>query len=227
MIDVSSTCWVAIRGAAAGDAAERDRFVTRYAPVIHAYLRARWGAVARAGDIEDAVQEVFLECFRSGGALERADEDAAAGGFRGFLYGVTRNVAARFDERRLRRREVALDTGLAEGSAVASDEDLAAAFDRAWARSVMREAFELQETAADSVAGARRRVELLRRRFEDGQPIREIARAWNEDPDRVHEEYARARREFARALRQVVAFHQPGAQFRIDQECRRLLEVLS
>jgi DNA-directed RNA polymerase specialized sigma24 family protein len=63
-----------------------------------------------------------------------------------------------------------------------------------------------------------RRVELLRLRFQEGMPIREIARLRGVDAASLHHEYARARREFRSALRDVIAFHHPGAPEEIDRE---------
>jgi hypothetical protein len=37
-----STSWTMSEGAAAGSLAEREQFARRYAPVIAAYLAARW-----------------------------------------------------------------------------------------------------------------------------------------------------------------------------------------
>jgi hypothetical protein len=72
-----------------------------------------------------------------------------------------------------------------------------------------------------------RRVELLRLRFQDGLPIRSIASRWGEDPAKVHHEYATARAEFRAALREVVAFHRPGATaVEIDVACAELLGVV-
>jgi hypothetical protein len=70
-------------------------------------------------------------------------------------------------------------------------------------------------------------VELLRLRFNDGLPIREIAVRWGEEAARLHHEYATARDEFQSALREVVAFHHPGtAPGEVDQACRELLARL-
>src|SRR4051794_37515406 len=88
------TCWTVIRGAARGDARDRDDFARRYEPVVRAYLTARWRSSGRLGWLDDAVQEVFVECFRRGGALDRVEPDRP-GGFRAFLYGVVRIVALR------------------------------------------------------------------------------------------------------------------------------------
>src|SRR5262249_51380287 len=143
----SSTCWIAIREAAAGDPAGRERFARRYAPVARAYLEARWKNTTRSHDVDDALQEVFMECFREGGALEKVDP-ARAGGFRAFLYGITRNIAARIEQRRARKREVPVDTAFADEHPGDEPGDLATVFDRAWAASIMGQAWDHQERQA-------------------------------------------------------------------------------
>jgi RNA polymerase sigma-70 factor (ECF subfamily) len=67
---------------------------------------------------------------------------------------------------------------------------------------------------------------LLRLRFHDGLPVRDIAARWDADPAKLHHEYARAREEFRAALREVVAFHQPGSADAIDRACADLLGLL-
>src|SRR5262245_8842034 len=93
-----STCWTVVRAAAAGSPADRDELGHRYLGVVRAYLGARWRGSALRPDLDDAVQEVFVECFRTGGALEAAG-DGRVPSFRAFLYGVVRNVARRFEAR--------------------------------------------------------------------------------------------------------------------------------
>jgi RNA polymerase sigma-70 factor (ECF subfamily) len=211
------TCWTLIRAAAGGDPAARERFARVYLPVVRAYIAARWRAARH--DVEDAAQDVFVECFRAGGLLEKVDAERA-GGFRAFLLGAVRNVARRHEVRRI--------PAVAENQPerAADDTGPARAFDRAWARALLREAARAQEAAA-SGPGAVRRVELLRLRFHDGLPIRKIARLWGADPARLHHEYATARAEFRAALRSVVAFHHPGAgPARVDQACGELLSLL-
>src|SRR5581483_3201874 len=142
-----------------------------------------------------------------GGALDRAD--AGRVGFRPFLAGVIRNVARQYETRRARSREQPPPTEL---ELAARDDALSRVFDRAWAAEIMRQAAERQaERATAAGPAAVRRVELLRLRFYDGLPIREIAARWQADPAKVHHEYAQAREEFRAALRGVVAFHGPGA----------------
>ena len=100
-------------------------------------------------------------------------------------------------------------------------------FDRAWAFSLLREAAGLQRLrAAELGPEALRRVELLELRLTRDLPIREIAARWNEPPERVHREYARAREEFRAALVETLAFHQPDPRS-AEQECQRLLAVIA
>ena len=218
MTSPDATCWSLICDAAGGDPAARERFARVYLPVVTAYLAARWRATAR--DADDAAQDVFVECFRAGGLLEKADADRT-GGFRAFLLGAVRNVARRHEARR--RPAAALPSNLP-----ADDTGPAAAFDRAWARALLRETARAQEAAArQSGPAAERRVSLLRLRFHDGLPIREIAARWRQDPAKLHHEYATARDEFRTALRAVVAFHHPSAApAEIDRACAELLGLL-
>jgi RNA polymerase sigma-70 factor (ECF subfamily) len=226
MTEPGSTCWTIIKAAAAGGLAEREEFARRYGPAIRAYLAARWRDSSRLGDLDDAVQEVFLECLKQGGVLDRA-ERGRPGGFRAFLYGAARNVARRLETRRLRAREQQppADGGL---DGVEADEDtLSRVFDRAWARALLREAARRhEERAATQDEAARRRVELLRLRFHEGLRIREIAQRWGADPTMLHHEYARVRREFRAALLDTIAFHHPGTPAELEQECANLLTLL-
>ena len=81
------TSWTIIEGAANGSVEARERFVELYTPALEAYLRKRWQQSTYIGSVDDAVQEVFLECFREHGVLAKADP-LRPGGFRRFLLGV-------------------------------------------------------------------------------------------------------------------------------------------
>ena len=83
------TCWTLIHAAALGRPVEREEFTRRYLTTVRAYLTARWQGTWLEGEIDDVVQEVFMACFRKGGALERVDTDRP-GGFSAFLYGIVR-----------------------------------------------------------------------------------------------------------------------------------------
>jgi RNA polymerase sigma-70 factor (ECF subfamily) len=223
MTSPESTCWTVIEAAAAGSPAAREEFARCYAPVVRAYLAARWRSSPSLNDLDDAVQEVFLQCFQRNGVLERADRGR---GFRPFLYGVARNVALRVETERGRRREQQPPSDAGLEGIPAADESLSRTFDRAWAKALLREAARALERRARADGAAYRRVELLRLRFHDGLPIRDIAARWQADPALLHHEYARARQEFRAALAEVVAFHHPGTAAEIDQECANLLALL-
>jgi RNA polymerase sigma factor (sigma-70 family) len=214
-----------IRGAAEGRTPDGEAFARRYEPIIRAYLGARWQHTSLEGEVDDAVQGVFVDCFRENGVLDRADSQIV-GGFRGFLYGVVRNVARRAERSRGRRRERQAGSGIDIEEIEAREEPLSKVFDRVWARTLLREAAELMSTRAREAGdGAARRVELLRLRFVDDMPIREIAERWDEEPERVHYHYKRAREEFKAALREAVRLHDPEGP--VEAECARLLEYVS
>ena len=203
--------------------AEREEFTRRYLPVVRSYLAARWRHGPMQGDVDDGVQEVFVACFKEHGALSRAN--AVTRGFRAFLLGVARNTALHMERTRARRssREHA---GI--GSEVMVDDaSLSRIYDRSYARAIMREAAaHMTERAGEPGSAGRRRVELLRLRFEEGLPIRDIARLWRREPDEIHREYAKAGREFRSALRDVVGISERCAQDRLDRECDMLLGLL-
>ena len=221
------TCWTLVEGATTGDERCRAEFAARYLPAIRAYLVARWRPTPLLDAVDDAVQQVFVDCFREDGALTRLDP-TREGGFRPFLYGVVRNVARHVETRRARNREHPPGSRVDLRELEGREEDLAHAFDRAWALGIVREAFALQRArAAERGDGAMRRVELLELRFVEDLPIRDVALRWDEDPARLHKEYAKARREYRSALHDVVAFHRPGPPQAVEQACREILALIS
>lgn len=221
---MDTTSWRVVRGAALGDHLARDEFARCYGGVITAYFAARWRRTALAEAVKDAQQEAFLECFREGGALQRVQEHRP-GGFRAFLFGVLRNVALRVEQRHVRDGRLSLQEGTVLDGLAAAGDSATAVFDREWARALMREAIVRQTAEADGDA-ARRRVELLRLRFQERMPIRDIARHWQMDAAIVHHEYARARREFEKALRAVVAEHHPGSDEDIERTLHEVVRAL-
>jgi len=222
----TATAWTVVLGAAAGRAEDRETFARRYMPVARAYLAARWHATPLAGEIDDAAQDVFIDCFKDDGALGRVDR-TRDGGFRAYFAGVIRNVALRHERSRARRRVDVSDSSFHPDEVPAESAALSSIFEREWAASLLKQARALQaERAAASGDAAKKRVELLRLRFEEGLPIREIATRLGEDADRLHHEYATARDEYREALREVVAFHHPGTKAEIDAECSRLLHAI-
>jgi RNA polymerase sigma-70 factor (ECF subfamily) len=225
MAQHDSTCWTLIQAAAAGSRGDREEFARSYGPVVRAYLAARWRASACLRELDDAVQEVFVECFKQNGVLARADRERP-GGFRPFLYGVIRHVALRVETGRV--RECQPPTNAPLDQVADSDAALSDVFDRAWARGLVRQAAERQaETARQAGEAVVKRVELLRLRFHEGLPIRDIARRWGVEPATLHHEYAKARQEFKAALLEVVAFHHPGTAEEVERQCAGLLTLLA
>jgi RNA polymerase sigma-70 factor (ECF subfamily) len=218
-----STRWTLIQAAAEGDAGARSEFARRYEPVVRAYLGARWRRTPLETETDDAVQEVFVDCFREGGPLGRVDP-ARPERFRAFLYGVVKNLARRFEDARRRSREVSAGSRIDLDDIEGREEALSRVFDRAWASLLLQDAVALQaEWAREKGKEAERRLELLLLRFDEDLPIREIARRWEVDPSWLHRQYARAREEYKRALREVVRDLQGGTPRNIELECARLL----
>jgi len=224
MADV--TCWTLIESAADGDRAARDAFAERYVPVVRAYLRSRWRGRASDAELEDAVQEVFVECLKEEGVLAR-NRSRRGSGFRAYLFGAVRNVALRSEEARGRKVD-APRTDSFEADGLAGDgETSSRAFDRAWAAAIVQEAAQRQrERARSEGEPALRRVELLRLVFQEERGIADIARDWEVQPEALHREYAKARAEFAAALRDVVAFHVTESDGAVERECRDLMSLL-
>lgn len=217
--------WSLIARAAAGHPAARDAFGRIYLPVVRRLLDARWHSTPLSAEVDDAVQEVFVEYLRAGGVLARAE--SGRGELGGLLFGVTRNVALRFEERAGRRTGREVLSGSALAAIEAREPRLSALFDREWARALVRMAGERMRAEAE-LAGveACRRVELLHLRFSEGLPLRDIAARWEEDPDAIHRAYAKARAEFRDCLRLVVAEQATASPADLEDEVRRLLELL-
>lgn len=236
MSSANTTSWSLIRGAADGNSNDRESFAVRYQPVVKAYLAARWNGIVIANDLDDAIQDVFSECFRKGGVLARA-ESGRPGGFRAFFFGVVKNVAHRYEAREARRpKSLKEDSSSHPGQVNAAgrtreletNDTPDSVFELEWARAVMKEAKSIQQERAKRLGGsAIKRLELLALRFEQGLPIREIAKLWGQDPAKLHHQYAKSREEFHNALKQVVSSHFGDSNEPIDDECQRLLSVLS
>jgi RNA polymerase sigma factor (sigma-70 family) len=207
---MESISWTIIRSAAKGNSDDRNHFVHRYQSVIRSYLADRWRNSPCLGEVEDAVQEVFVKCFQSNGVLDRADSERP-GGFRAYLFGVVRNVARRLEAGKKRDRLAPTDEWLDLKDLPGDDSERA--FDRAWTLGLLWEAAQFQANSARQKGErAVKRVELLHLRFYKSLPIREIAHLWQADAVFLHHEYALARQEFKEALLEVIAFHEPGSQ---------------
>ena len=136
-------------------------------------------------------------------------------------------MALQFERTRARRKDKLAPTGVDLDAMRNGESAFSTVFDRAWAQSIMKEAVsQLDRETADHDETARRRFELLRLRFQEGLPIRKIARIWNVEVRSVHRDYAKARESFKAALFEVVGFYCPGTRSEIEAECRALLGLL-
>jgi len=223
-MDPGTTCWTLIRGASEGSDEHREAFAGLYLPVVRSYLRARWRDSPLFSEVEDVVQEVFLECFRQGGALDRVRMGGPKTSFRRFLHGIVKNLARRTEEKRFRRRERLVGSGVeAAADRRVDEESLSAIFERAWIRSILdRAVVLLSERAGGSGEAARRRFEMLQQHFFENRPLREIGQCWNTPSTRIHNEYAKARKEFFVALQDVLAFENPGDRQAMKRDLDRI-----
>lgn len=215
-----------IAAAAEGNHREREAFARNYLGSVRAYLTARWHSTNYSAYIDDAVQDVFVECFKSGNPLARVDQ-TKSNGFRPFLYGIVRNVARRYEAKINAENRKRACSQIDVDAIPIKESQLSKIFDRAWAKSIMRQAADLQRTHAEQMGeSALTRIELLRLRFEEELPIREIAKLWQVDATVLHREYAKAREEFKAAFRDVVAFHFTGSNPNLQREIAAILVAL-
>lgn len=216
-----------VRAAAAGEPRAARVFAETYLGIVRAFLVGRWRGSGLLGMVDDAVQEVFLDLFRSGGALARLDPERAPG-FRAFLFGIARKVALRYEERAAHSwvRRGPAPTPLE--SLPAEQQTMSRQFDVAWAQRMVARAAERQRAWAEAAGPeAMRRVEILEMRFTEGLPVRAIAKRVGESPERIHREYAKAREEFKQALRAEVALHATGTSADVERECLDIVALLS
>lgn len=227
MTDAPSTVWTILRRAALGEPEARAAFAETYLDIARAYFAARWRGSPLAAEVDDATQEVFVDCFKPEGALVRVDPERP-GGFRPYLYGVLRTVALHVETRRARRHAHGPQVPLDEAGLAADAASASSVFDREWMRGLLREAARRQARRAEAQGeSALRRVELMRLRFQEGLPIRDIAVRWNVDADWVHHQYAKAREEYRAAIREVAAEHLPEGTSDVEAAVDRLLATAS
>jgi len=214
-----TTRWTLVEAAASGDRAAREAFVVRYQPVVRAYLAARWKGSKLAGDIDDTTQEVFLQCLREGGGLERSQQ-LHRREFRPYLLGIVRNVA-RMAERDVARKRSADEF---QGSTTAVDDTRPSrVFDMVWARSLISAALQRMEERSAGSKDARQRLTFLRARFQDDLPVRRIAAAHRISAPQVHRAITRGKDEFRSALMEVMSSDRDAPA--TDREIAELLDL--
>lgn len=199
-LDAADT-WKLVEAASAGDESARHTFARRYEDAIRRWLWFRWHRTPLRGFVDDAVQDVFVECFRPRGALDRVDPNLAPHGFTAFLRGVVQHVACRIE--RSEARNFHRGRRLLEGSATTAPARLGSPeqLDRRWALSCIRTAL-LQLDRMSPCCGHSLR-EFLHLHFEKGLNVRTIAALWRQPSPRVHEMRRRACRCFRECLLRV------------------------
>ena len=220
-----STAWTMILAAGAGEEQARDRFARTYGAVIRAYLAARWHLPAGHESVDDATQEVFVQCFKPLGALNGVDP-AGPAQFRSYLFAVVKHVADRI-ERRERMRRVPQEELQGLDKIARDDATLSRVFDRAWVAMITRSAWLLMASRIENEHAGPHRIQILDLRFRDGLPSGEIAERLGLDTDYVYQQLRNAKRDFRSALVEVVGAHHPGAtKEEVEARCAELTGLL-
>lgn len=218
-----TTHWSVVLGAAEQNPARRQAFGKQYLPIVRAYLAARWRLPADHERVEDAVQDVFVQCFRPGGALKHVDP-IRPGGFRSFLFGVVRHVAIDAERQRYRLSGLAPNGGDNLDATEANEDLPSQVFDREWARMVAEQAFELMSARGGGVA--QRRIAVLRLRYYDGIPPREIAANARMDVRDVYRLLEAGRNQFRATMLEVMAKHHSGeSRSELERRCCELIAL--
>lgn len=178
----------------------RREFALRYEKFVRRVLAKRWLGTVFRHDFDDAVQEVFFECFKPGGVIEKADVNRG-GSFRSLLYQVAFHVAARFERT---RRQQHLREGADDWLGELPSQDLSGfeAVTREEVTDLVREALRrmLQHHDPD----IRSRGQLLERRTCQNERINVIADGDPELAKRLHREHSKAKMEWKQYLVDVV-----------------------
>ena len=154
--------------------------------------------------IDDAAQEVYLECFRRGGAFAHFAPERARHGVTGFLRGVVRNVAHRFERQWSRERAHRAHLTVTPLPVHSSDDAVPAGDSTGVAHEHVVAALDRLDHD-DPARGTQRSLRaFLHLHFDDGLPVRTIAKHWQETPDHVHELRSRACRRFRNCLLAVL-----------------------
>ena len=141
---------------------------------------------------------------------------------------MTQKVACDQDRVATRHRRLRLQPQEALDCIDSSDASQSQVFDRAWARLVVREAYDTLIADGGTCPDALRRLQVLRLRYQEGLPPREIARRLAiADVRAVYQMLSTGRTQFRRALTAVMRSYNPSASpSEIERYCRDLLGLL-
>ena len=220
-----STRFMTLR-AAGGDPSAHAAFAKRFLPEARRLLAARWTGGPFEQEVDDAVQEVFVEVLRPRGALRRVDRDHE-GSIRSYFATVVRHVALRIEKGRVSRYREQRVGEFGSGLYPDLREEPVRSLERAWAEHLLAEAWrELARGAGDRGGSRPDRVQLLRWRYESGRSMRELASVSGAATDTIYAELRQARRNFSASLRAVVARLEPESGDRLEERCKELLVAL-
>jgi RNA polymerase sigma factor (sigma-70 family) len=210
--------WGLIQRAAEGDEEARERLAMAYEAVIRNYFERLWRGLLRIQDVDDAVQDTFVDLFH--GALSRVDPDK--GSFRQFLFGVVRNIAARYGREVAKMRANPADP-LVLDRIESREPSASRIYDVAVALALINTAWRLWRRAASSKSQLLR-VRIIEDRFREEMGVTEIARRDDARPKTYDYHYRRALKELLKSLRQVIREDRPGSI--LDDEIDDILGLL-
>lgn len=195
------TSWqlVGLAGANGDDA--RREFALRYECFARRVLAKRWRGTSFAMFFDDAVQEVFVECFKSHGVIEKADPTRNSS-FRSLLFQVIIHVASRFEHSGRNHRTLHIGQDLTEFLQV-DDQSGYESVTREEVNELVREA--LRRMANHENDDIRRWATLLDRHACHDETIISMASHDTEVAAKLHREYAKAKKECRATLVDVVA----------------------
>ncbi len=178
----------------------RREFALRYEKFVRRVLAKRWLGTIFCNDFDDAIQEVFIECFKPGGVIERADS-RRGNSFRTLLFQVASHVAARFERSHRRWQSQGMDEDLlnematthASGYDVVTQEEVS---------DLVREA--LRRMIHHHDPDVRSRGQLLDRHICQNEKIIAMAGGDSGVAERLHREHRKAKKEWKSFLVEVV-----------------------
>ncbi len=186
-----------------------------YESLVRSVLCQRWKKTSLRGDVDDAVQEFFLESLKPCGALARYEERSDS--HRAYFLSVARNVARRFEERAARdarRRQAGMHATRRPDATI--DQRL----DRAWARAVlMRAAIRFRRRVSTKTYALFAAVVA-------GQTIAVLARDQDIPAAPLYRVLERARAEFRLALDQELRSRGDGQRRTVDAFVREVRFLL-
>ncbi len=219
-----TTHWSDIADVLRGDAGARERFCARYEPLIRAWLVARWRCSSADDRVANTTQEVLLRCLRSDGALAGVERDARR--FRAYLWGVVTHVAQ--ESKRQVARDRAEPFRPSEVALPAPGDSAATLFDRAFAQTLIGEAWSAVEARLMRKPSGAERLAVLQLRYREDLPAEEVrARLGLASVRDVHRIAALGRYHFRHALLATVARHYPAlTPHQVEVKCKQIVALL-